>query len=231
MVQKDGAPDWEATARQAEQARQHLERRMGSGDAPPAAATDYKTLVPEALADRIKVDELDASTDFQAFKTSMHGLGLTQKQMEGVTGELLSRSMKLQEALPVLQASECEATLRQGDGWKSDAEYSAKISSAFAAGKAFAGPDFDAILKDHGNDPRIVRLLANVGAELREDMQASPEATAQLQESLESLMSSAAYLNQHDPQHASVVSKVNAINTRMVGSKPVNGGKSMSFNT
>lgn len=231
IVQKDGATDWEATARQAEQARQHLERRMGAGDAPPAAATDYKTVVPEALAERIPVADLDASADFQSFKTAMHGAGLSQKQMEVVTSELLTRSMKLQEALPVLQAAECTAALKQIDGWKSDAEYNAQIGKAYTAAKAYGGANFDAILKDYGNDPRIVQLLAGVGAELAEDTQPSPEAQQQLQENLDTLQSSAAYLNANDPQHASVMAKVQALTAKLVGTKPVVGGKSMSFKT
>lgn len=208
-----------------------LEQRLGTGDAPPATAEGYKVNVPTALAEKINAEELAKTEDFKGFLSKLHAAGASQKVVDTAVAELLERGVKLQTTLPVLAQADCEADLRKVDGWKSDTEFSAKVQRAFQAGKAFAGEEFDGILKDYGNDPRIVRMLANVGAELQEDMPASPEAQAQLTESLDSLMSSKAYLNPNDPQHAATFAKVTALQAKVSGTKPVATGRSMSFNT
>ena len=161
----------------------------------------------------------------------MHTLGLSQKQLDGVTSELLQRSMKLQDALPVLAEADCVADLKQHDGWKSDQEYTANVQRAFQAGKQYAGAEFEGILKDYGNDARIVRMLAKVGSELEEDRSASPEAQAQIQDNLDALMSSKAYMNANDPGHAAAAAKVAALTAKQVGTRPMATGRSMSFKT
>lgn len=221
----------EASARKVAEAYGHAEKRIGTGDVAPATATDYNVTVPEALADKIDGEELAKAPDFMAFMGKMHGLGLTQKQLDGVTAELLERGVKMREGNAVMDSVECTAALKAVDGWKSDTEYNKQMGQAYQAAKAYAGTNFEAILKDYGNDPRICQLLAAVGAELSEDRQASPEAQGQLTESLDTLMTSKAYLNDRDPQHAATMAKVNELQTRVAGSKPVVGGRTMSFNT
>lgn len=229
---QDGATlDLEASARKVADAYRHAEQRIGSGDVAPGAATDYKVTVPEALAGKINAEELAKTDDFKGFLGKMHGLGLSQKQLDGVTAELLERGVKMQEALPVMAQAECEATLRKSDGWTSDTEYAANLGRAFTAAKAYAGADLDGILKDFGNEPRIVRMLARVGAELAEDTQPSPEAQAQLNDSLDSAMSDPAYLNANDPRHAAQVAKVNALQAKVAGTKNVAAGRTMTFKT
>jgi hypothetical protein len=225
----DGTFDLEASARKVAEAHGHLEKRMGSGDAPPATADAYKINVPESLAEKIKADDLSKNEDFKAFLSKLHAAGASQKVADAAVSELLERGMKMRETAPVIAAAEAEASLRQAEGWKTDAEYSKRIGAAFQAGKAYGGPDFDGILKDYGNDPRVIRLLANVGAEMAEDTQASPEAQAQLQDNLDTLMSSKAYLNDRDPAHAATFAKVSALQSKLVGSKEVATGRTMSF--
>lgn len=203
---------------------------MGSGDAPPATAEGYKVNVPAALAEKIKGDELAKSDDFKGFLGKLHAAGASQKVVDTAVAELLERGVRMQNTMPAMAAAEAEADLRKADGWKTDAEYSKKVGAAFHAGKHYGGADFDGILKDYGNDPRVVRLLANVGAEMAEDTQASPEATAQLQENLDTLMSSKAYLNDRDPQHAATFAKVSALQAKLTGTKPAQS-RTMSFNS
>lgn len=223
--------DLDASARKVAEAYGHLEKRLGSGDAPPAAVGDYKVNIPEDLKDIIPADELSKTDSFKAFLGELHAAGASQKIVDVAVSTMLHRGLAMREAMPVLQAAECEADLRKGDGWKTDYEYRQSMQRAFQAGKQYGGADFDGILKDHGNDPRIVRLLAAVGAELEEDRAASPEAQTQMQDTLDSLQANPAYLNDRDPQHAAIVAKVTALTARMVGTKPVGTGRSMSFKT
>lgn len=137
----------------------------------------------------------------------------------------------MREAMPALAAADCEATLRQSDGWKSDDEYKKQVGVAFNAGKQIFGQDFDGIVKDYGNDARLIRGLASIGKEMQEDAPPSAEAQQQLQDNLDQLMNSPAYLNAGDPQHGTVRAKVEALTAKMVGTKPVEGGLTRGFKT
>ena len=208
-----------------------LEKRLGSGDAPPQSIDGYKVNVPEAFKETVKAEELSNDPAFKDFLGKAHAAGLNQKQVDLVLGEFLDRSTKMQAALPQLAAADCEAELRQGDGWKTDEQYKQQVSTAFTAGKAIFGKDFDGIVKDYGNDPRLIRGLASIGKEMQEDMPASPEAQAQIQENLDQLMASKSYLNANDPQHAATMAKVSALTAKLAGQRPVQGGRTHSFKT
>lgn len=228
----DGQADFQATAlKLAREGYLPLEKRLGSGDAPPKAAVDYKVTVPEALKDKLDAEALSNDAGLKEFLGRVHAAGLNQKQVDVVLGEFFDRSLKLQSAMPELAAADCEAELRGQDGWKSDTEYSQQVSAAFNAGKQIFGKDFDGVVKDYGNDPRLIRGLASIAKEMGEDTQASPEAQAQIQDSLDALMSSRAYLNANDPQHEQTVAKVTALTARVAGTKSVASGRTHSFKT
>lgn len=232
MFAEDGTTlDIEASARKVAEAYSHAEKKIGGGDIPPATAEGYKVNVPEALADKVSAEQLSASQDVKDLLGKMHAAGASQKVVDVAIGELLQRGIALREAMPVLAASECEATLRALDGWKSDAEYTRNIGQAFKAGNAIFGKDFEGIVKDYGNDARIIQGLASIAAEMEEDRGPSPEAQVQLQESLDTLMASPAYINNQHPQHAATMAKVSALTARMVGDRPVGTGRSMTFTT
>jgi hypothetical protein len=208
-----------------------LEKRFGSGDAAPADVAGYKVNVPEALADKIKADDLAGNEGFKAFLAKAHGAGLNQKQLDVVVGDFLERSLAMKEAAQTLNAADCEATLRADEGWKTDAEYGQQVRTAFTAGTQIFGKDFEGLVKDYGNDPRLIRGLASIGREMQEDAPASAEAQAQVHDSLDQLMSTRAYLDGNDPQHASVVARVDALTKKLAGTKPIDGGRTMSFRT
>ncbi|MEY4427887.1 MAG: hypothetical protein RLZZ182_576, partial [Pseudomonadota bacterium] len=54
LVKNGEDVDWQATARKIDEGRSHLEKRMGSGDVPPADVSGYKLAVPEAHAEALK---------------------------------------------------------------------------------------------------------------------------------------------------------------------------------
>lgn len=223
--------DLEASARKVAEAYGHLEKRLGSGDAPPKSADEYKINVPEALADKIKAEDLQKDAGFKDFIGKLHAAGASQALVDATVAEMLQRGMSMRESSAVLSRAEHDAAVRAQEGWKSDQEYAKQMGNAWHAAKTYSAneSDFAGIIKDYGNDPRITRLLANVGAELQEDRPVNPDEQAAVQESMDALMNSRAYLNANDPLHQSTVDKVNAMSARLVGTKPVASGKTMSF--
>lgn len=203
---------------------------MGAGDVPPATADGYKVNVPEDLADKVKADELANTQGVKDLLAALHGAGATQKVVDVAVGELLRRGMALREAQPVLQAADCEAALRQIDGWKTDAEFAANAQAAVKAGAAIFGKDWESMLKDYGNDARLIAGLANIAKEMAEDSPPSADAQAQVQESLDTLMASDAYLNPNHPRHQDTMARVQALTAKLVGTAPT-AGRSMTFRT
>lgn len=191
----------------------------------------YKVNVPEALKDTLNADVLAKDEGFKGFMAKLHAAGASQKVVDAAVGELLTRGAALRGAMPALDAADCEAQLKQEDGWKSDQEYAKQVGVAFNAGKQIFGKDFEGVLKDYGNDPRIIRGLATIGKEMQEDRGPSPEAAQQIQDNLDTLMASPAYLNGNHPQHAATMAKVDALTKQQVGTRPVNGGMTRSFKT
>lgn len=167
----------------------------------------------------------------KAFVGKLHAAGATQAQVDVALGELLERGVKMREAQPAMDAAECTAQLRQIDGWKTDQEYKAQLGNAYRAAAAYAGDqaELDAFLAKHGNDPVIARFLAKVGAELSEDTQASAEASAQLNDNLDTLMNDPAYLNDRDPKHGLIKAKVDALHARLAGTRESGPNRTMSF--
>lgn len=214
--------DLEASARKVAEAYGHAERRIGSGDVAPAKVDDYKVNVPEALAEKIKAEDLAADAGFKEFMAKAHAAGLTQKQLDTVVGEFLDRSVKLQGGIQRL--SEQEATTQLRETWKTDAEFTQGVQAAFRAGQQYAGKDFDGILNDYGNDPRIVRMLAAVGKEMGEDTSAPAGAQANFQADLETLTKSKAYTDPAHPDHTATKQKVAAMFERQYGSRPKQAG-------
>lgn len=234
FVVKDasGQVDHEATAlKLAREGYLPLERRLGGGDAPPQSADGYKLNVPKAFKETVKAEDLAKTPGVQALLEDLHGAGASQKVVDAAVSAFMREGQALRAAMPIMEATDCEAELRQADGWKTDEQYKQHVTVAFNAGKQIFGKDFDGIVKDYGNDPRLIRGLAAIGKEMQEDMPAPPEAQYQLQENLDQLMASKAYLNANDPQHAATMAKVSALTAKLAGQRSVNGGRTHSFKT
>lgn len=230
---QDGALDIEASARKVAEAYGHLERRLGGAEAPPSTADEYKVNVPESLKDALPADELTKSAEFKGFLGKLHAAGASQKIVDVAVAELLEAGVKMHAAAPVLAEAECVATLKQVDGWKTNEQYAAQIQHAWRAAKGFGekgGVSMDEIEKAGlHNHPLFIRIMAAVGPEMEEDRGITPAAQGQLQDNLDSLMNSPAYLNGNHPMHHDTVAKVTALTARMTGTRPVASGKTMSF--
>lgn len=220
MLKEDGSLDLEATARKVAEAYTHAEKRIGTGDVPPKAATDYQVNVPEALGERVKAEDLKASPDFQDMLGKAHAAGLTQKQVDFVVGEFLDRSLKLHERINQLDEKDCAADLRKD--WKTDQDYQANVRAAYRAAQAYG--DIDAMMQRYGNDPVMVRFLAKVGAELAEDTSAPAGAQANFQADTESLAKSKAYMDPSHPEHLATKQKVEALHQQKYGNAAKRSG-------
>lgn len=185
--------------------------------------------MPQELAGKVDAEALSKDEGFKGFLGKLHAAGASQKVVDAAVATMLERGIAMREAQPALDAAECTATLRQQDGWKTDQEYQQQVGLAFNATKQIFGTDFDAILKDYGNDARFIRGMASIGREMEEDRGPSPEALQQLGANLDQLMASPAYTNPNDPKHAETVAKVTALTAQMTGNRPVASGKTMTF--
>ena len=203
VKKEDGSLDIEASSLKLAEAYGHLEKRMGSGDLPPKTAGEYEVAVPEVLKDQWNPKE---DPKLQAFLDKAHSKGLTQGQLDMVMESYFETAQQLVGGNRQLSEEECTADLRKD--WKDDATFKGEVAKAYKAAVGYGGEDAQAILADHGNDPRLIRLLARVGSEMVEDRSLNPGGTLQGGQSVESLMSSEAYTNPKHADHAKVSAQV-----------------------
>lgn len=204
VKKEDGSIDIEASSLKLAEAYGHLEKRLGSGDAPPKTAEDYQIAVPDTLKDvwNPKEDPL-----LGEFLKSAHAAGMNQKQVDLAMQTYLDVVPKLLEGSKTLSSEECTAELQKA--WNTPEQYKAEVRKAYQAAIAYGDADAEAILKDYGNDPRVIRLLARVGGEMGEDRSVTPPGGGIPQgQTAESLMMSEAYNNPKHPEHATVSRQV-----------------------
>lgn len=201
VKKEDGSIDIEASSLKLAEAYGHLEKRLGSGDLPPKTDGEYQVTLPEAFKD------LDLANDegFLSFRKSAHAAGLSQKQFDFVMQQYFDVAPKLVGGAQQLSADECTAELQKE--WKSPEQYKAEIGKAYKAAVAYCGDDAQAVINDYGNDPRIIRALAKIGAEIGEDNAPQPQSLPG-GSSIESMMTSEAYTNPKHPDHARVSKQV-----------------------
>lgn len=104
-----------------------------------------------------------------------------------------------------LDAEECTASLKAE--WKSDGEYKSNINKAYRAAVGYFGTDAMDIIKEYGNDPRVIKGLAKLGAEMGEDKSINFEGK-QAQATIDNLLVSDAYNQPNHPDHARVSEQV-----------------------
>ena len=205
VKKEDGSLDIEASSLKLAEAYGHLEKRMGSGDVPPKNADDYQIAVPDALQ-----GQWDPKTDplMADFLKDAHAQGLTQKQVDMVMGKYFALAPQLVEGGKQVSADECVADLKKE--WTTDEQYKAEVGKALKAAQAFGDKDAQAIIDQYGNDPRIIRLLARVGAEIGEDSAINPSGQLPGGQTVEQMMMSEAYSNPKHADHARVSAQVQA---------------------
>lgn len=210
----DGTVDYEATARKAEQARQHLEKRLGAGDAPPKDITGYKFDIPQDLKDfELKSERLEE------FKAEALSKGVTPAQFQWMMGSYLKAVPDLMEGAAKMTAAQAKAEL--GQVWATPEDFSAGLSAAQSATKALP-EDLREMVKEYGTNPTFVRVMAWVGKQLGEDKPMRTTAPAAAQSDINSLMMGEAYRNPRHPDHVRVSQQVNAFfRSREGGDQPI----------
>lgn len=177
---------------------------MGTGDAPPKTVADYKVEIPEGMKDY----DIEKDKAFTEFRDKAHKAGMTQTQFDLVMGEYFRVAPELVGGAKALDAETCANELRTT--WKSDAQYKAEVGNAYKALQSYGGDDADGLMKDYGNDPRVVRMLARAGAELGEDKSPSSGGGLPAGQTVEAMMQSEAYTNAKHADHARVSALVTA---------------------
>lgn len=180
-----GEIDWQATARKIDEGRSHLEKRMGSGDVPPADVSGYKVAAPEQYAEVLKGWNPAEDTKLSEFLGEAHKLGFTQKQVDLVInqyGRLASEAAGAQ-LTPEQQAEKAasDAATALAEVWPDQAEFDKNVGLSFQAGQKLAaklGVPFDEFNAALGNNPMFLRLAAKLAPEMAEDTPQGTQATA-----------------------------------------------------
>lgn len=201
VLVKDGeAVNWEQTARKAEQARQHLEKRLGAGDAPPKDVTGYEFKVPEDLKDfELKAERVDG------FKAEALKQGITPAQFAWMMDSYLKAVPDLMEGAAKMTASQARGELQ--NVWKQPAEFDAGLKNAQTAMSSLP-KDLQEAAAEFGTNPTVIRLMSWMGAQMREDTPPSANAPLGTVGDVQSLQMSEAYRNPRHPDHAKVSEQV-----------------------
>lgn len=175
-----------------------LEKRFGAGEAPPKTSDDYKLTykLPAGV-------EMNREME-KAILSEFHAAGMNGRQAQLAMDRYvatLSAQLKARDA----DVKTAEAELRKSWG----ADYDNQLSLAVKAYDRLVDAGDTETINRVGNDPAVLRLLAKVGAGLKEDTPpagASPMA----EEDVQALMKSPAYWNASDPEHERIKAKITA---------------------
>lgn len=217
VVKEDGSLDLDASSRKLAEAYGSLEKRFGSGEAPPKDASEYKITVPDTLK-----EAFDPATDegMKGFLAGAHAAGLNQAQVDFVMGKYFEMAPQLAAGAAQYDATTATAELKKT--WATDADFTRNVRNAYVGTNAAAqkaGLDVAEIMNGPlGNNPQFLRLMAALGPEFQEDPGAGG-ASMITQDDINSLLSSEAYSNPRHPDHAKVSAKIRAYFERKHGTE------------
>lgn len=206
VMKEDGTLDMDASSRKLAEAYGSLEKRFGSGEAPPKDASEYKITVPDALK-----EAFDPATDegMKGFLTGAHAAGLNQAQVDFVMGKYFEMAPQLAAGAAQFDATTATAELKKT--WATDADFNRNVRNAYVGTNAAAqkaGLDVAEIMNGPlGNNPQFLRLMAALGPEFQEDPGAGG-ASMVTQDDINTLLASEAYTNPRHPDHAKTSLKV-----------------------
>lgn len=89
VMGEDGKLSIESSARKLAENYTHLEKRMGSGDAPPKTADEY---APKVEVEGFNWEEFKADPRMQGFMKTAHAKGITNDQMSFILGRIRTAS-------------------------------------------------------------------------------------------------------------------------------------------
>lgn len=220
VKKEDGTIDIEATAAKVEEHRASLEKRLGTGDIRPKTAAEYKLPdLPEALKGMSVDDESTAK-----FREDAHKMGLSQAQFEGVMARYYEMAPLLVNAGMQHSAETTVGELKKAWGENYDANAKNAWRGVTQIAKV-AGLTVDQVENELGNSPAFNRIMAAVGAQLREDTSVNTggSGVGSVADMAEAgrLQASEAFRNPSHPEHKLTVEKWNKILTNGVPDTPV----------
>lgn len=217
VTKEDGALDVEASSRKLAEAYGHAEKRLGSGDAPPAAATDYTVTVPDTLK-----ETFDPKTDegTKAFLAKAHEAGFTQKQIDVAMNSWFELAPQLVNGAAALTEQQAGEALRKV--WTSEGEFKKGAVNAYRATAAAverSGVSMDEVERSGlANNPTFIRLMASLGHEFAEDKRPGGMQMVSEQD-VDTMMASEAYTNPKHIDHERVSKAVRAHFERKYGTE------------
>lgn len=184
-----------------------LESKMGKFGLAPEAPDKYEfSYEPNAESPLPLNGEI-----FDNLKTLAHGLGFSQKQFEPLAkgfevhhNNTVKAVMEKFDLTPEAKIAKTESTLKEL--WGNDIDNN--MGLAIKGFNVYA-KDIGLTMDDVGNDSAAIRILAELGSRLGEDKGAVGDVVTQ--QTLEDLMYSPAYTNQHHKDHARVNARVNEL--------------------
>ncbi len=211
-VKTGDAVDPAASVAKALEHRDHLERRLGSGDLPPKSPAEYGFDVPEEMKGfELKQEKIEA------FKAEAHKRGVSAETFKWMMGSYLSAVPDLMEGAAKLSASEARAEL--GKVWTTPDTMSQGIDNATRALRALP-EDLQQATVEFGTNPAFLRAMAHLGAQMREDR--PPQATPPSgQTDIRALEASEAYRNPRHADHERVSRQVQDHYKRVAGDTPI----------
>lgn len=210
----DGSIDHEASARKVAEHRTNLEKRLGAGDIRPATAAEYKMpALPEALKDAKMDDAL-----LGQFREDAHKAGFSQTQFDLALGKYFELAPALVGAGQKFTADDTVADLKKtwGDSYQANSQNAWRGLTQIAS---VAGLTVEQVDSELGNSPAFNKIMAAVGAQIREDRAPNPQAGAGAGNSdaeAAKIQMSEAFRNPKHPEHAAASAKWTALVTKGV---------------
>lgn len=215
ILNPDGSLDLEQSARKLSEGYSHLEKRLGTGDIPPRAADQYNVDLQSEL---YTFDDFKQDPENRQFLDKAHQLGMTQKQVELVLSEYAKRLPELVQVGKELNIEEAYQTLSQV--WQNQTEFNSNLRHAYQAFQRYAAAEDLQHIDQIGNNPIVIKILANIGKTLQEDTAISRSQGFQ-QQSVKQLMSSEAYRNTNHPDHKTTHARVKQYYQTTYGNQPI----------
>lgn len=189
----DGNVDVKALAK----AYKGAEKRIGSGDIPPKDESGYK--IDVQFPEGVKIDE----DRHKGFLKGAHAKGMTNGQVNWVMEQY---SGLIAEAQQMAQAQKVNASEVLKKEWGDN--FDTNLAAAQKAFHAVATQaDIDAI-EVIGNSVPVLRMLAKLGANLKEDPGLPTDVVGMGEEDIQAIQKSDAYWNPKHPDHTKAVRQV-----------------------
>ncbi len=222
VAKEDGSLDLEASSRKLAEAHGHLEKRMGSGGAPPEEPSEYQIEVPESLPDYKPSDD----PGMQKFLADAHKSGMTQQQLDVVMQHYFQAVPQLAGAFQTLDMQAATDQLKNAWG-ADDREFKRQAGLAHVGASAAAeraGVTMEEIERAGlGNNPVFLRMMSAIGAEFKEDKGPGGGASYASfgEDDVQKLMQSEAYSNPRHPDHAKTSETIRKYYERKHGTSAV----------